>query len=94
MSQLPPIELLKSTHTFPTTFVFKVIGSADEAFLARVLAAARQSAGLSSDPEFTVRQSSNGKHVAVTLAIVTESAEKVLEIYQGLSGLEGLALLM
>ncbi len=94
MSQLPPLELLRSTHTFPTTFVFKVIGSAEEGFLARVLAAARTAAGMDADPQFTVRQSTNGKHIAISLAIPTDTAEKVLEIYRGLAEVEGIALLM
>jgi putative lipoic acid-binding regulatory protein len=94
MANLPPLELLRATHEFPTVYVFKVVGNADEGFLARVLSAARKAAALSVDPEFSVRQSSSGKHVAITLEIPTDTAERVLEIYRELSLLEGLAFLM
>jgi len=90
----PPVELLKSTHTFPTQFVFKVIGDAEGGFLARVLATTREAAGLLEDPVFTVRQSTGGKHVAVTLEVPTESAEQVLVIYGRLAEVEGLSLLL
>jgi uncharacterized protein len=93
-SKLPPLELLRTTHQFPTDFVFKVIGTADEGFLGRTLALAREASGLAADPEFTVRQSASGKHVAVTLRVPSESAEKVLEIYEALAKLDGLELLM
>ncbi len=94
MAQLPPLELLESTHRFPTDYVFKVIGKADEGFLARTLASARQSANLNADPEFTVRQSEHGKHVAVTLSVPAQSAQQVLDVYSKLSTIEGLVLLM
>lgn len=93
-SKLPPLELLRSTHEFPTNFVFKVIGASSGGFLGRVLAVAREASGLSTDPEFTVRQSASGKHVAVTLRVPSDSAEEVLTIYSALSKLDGLELLM
>jgi uncharacterized protein len=93
-AQLPPLELLESTHTFPTDFVFKVIGNAEDGFLGRALSAAREAAGLETDPAFTVRQSSGGKHVAVTLRVPTQNAQAVLTVYRSLSTLSGLELLM
>jgi uncharacterized protein len=94
MTRLPPLELLESTHKFPTRYIFKVIGSADDGFLARALAGARHSAKLSVDPEFTVRQSEHGKHLSVTLSVPAESAQQVLDVYSELSTLKGLVLLM
>lgn len=90
----PPIELLKSTHTFPETYIFKVIGTSDEGFLGRVLASAREAAGLQTDPEFSVRQTTGGRHVSVTLALPMESAERVVEVYKSLAKVEGLTLLL
>jgi putative lipoic acid-binding regulatory protein len=94
MSKLPSIELLESTHTFPSDYIFKVIGNADEGFLGRVLAAARESAELSADPEFSVKQTTGGKHISVTLTVHVPSAQRVHTIYEGLAKLEGLILLM
>ena len=93
-SKLPSVELLESTHTFPTNYTFKVIGKADDAFLARVLTGARRAAELEQDPEFTVRQTSNGKHVAVTLSVPSKDAPSVLKVYRELIDLPGLVLLM
>lgn len=92
--QLPHLELLKASHKFPGDYTFKVIGKADNGFLGRTLAAARAAAKLEKDPEFTVRQSAGGKHVAVTLQVPTESAESVIEIYKVLGKLDGLQMLM
>jgi len=94
MKQLPPVELLNSTHQFPGPFVLKVVGKAEDGFLGRVVATAREKSGLPADPAFTVRQSTTGKHVSVTVSIDVKDAEQVLEIYSALSNLQGLELLL
>jgi uncharacterized protein len=94
MKQLPSIELLESTHTFPSAYIFKVIGKSDDGFLSRVLAKARAANGVETDPPFTVRQTEGGRHVSVTLTVDVPSAARVHDIYKNLSELEGLVLLM
>lgn len=94
MKRFPSLELLESTHQFPAPYVFKVIGKSDEGFLGRVLASAREAAELDTDPTFTLRQTSEGKHVSVTLSVEVDSAGRVLAIYERLSELNGLILLM
>lgn len=94
MKQLPPVELLNSTHQFPGPFVFKAVGKAEEGFLGRVVATARETGRLEADPDFTVRQSTTGKHVSVTVSVEVKNAEQVLEIYSALSDLKGLELLL
>ncbi|MBY0370685.1 DUF493 domain-containing protein [bacterium] len=90
---LPPLELIKSTHEFPTDFVFKAIGNGTD-FVAHVVAAARQAAGSTQDPRFTVRESTSGNHVAVTLHVPTQTADQVLVIYEALAKVQGLSLLL
>ncbi len=94
MAKPPPIDLLHSTHTFPTDYTFKVIGSVENAFVDRVVAAARQAAYDSTKLQHSTRHTEGGKHVAVTLSVHAPSAEAVLEIYHALAKLEGLVLLM
>ena len=42
MENLPPIELLESTHSFPGAYQIKAIGVVADDFEARVLAAVRR----------------------------------------------------
>ena len=42
-------------HAFPGLYMFKVIGKADDAFVARVVAAVRAELGGAEDPPYTVR---------------------------------------
>ena len=45
MIKLPAVELLESRHAFPCHYTFKVIGSAEENFTARVVACVRDLEG-------------------------------------------------
>ncbi len=94
MKQLPSIELLESTHQFPSAYIFKVIGKADEGFLGRVLAQTRAANEMEIDPPFTVRQTEAGRHVSVTLTVDVPNAARVHSIYKGLAEVQGLVLLM
>ena len=94
MSNLPSIELLNSTHEFPTTYTMKVIGRADDDFAARVVAAARDELDLSIEIPYRTRKTSGGRHVSVTLELKMQSAEQVLMIYQRLGETPGVVLLL
>jgi putative lipoic acid-binding regulatory protein len=84
------LELLESNHEFPGPFIFKVIGFPDRAFVARVLLAVRDELNLEADPPFTMRQSSGGKYVALTLEPYLMAAEEVVAVYQVLQRIEGM----
>ncbi len=90
MSKLPPLELLKATHAFPGPYTFKVIGVAKDFFVARVVAAVREAMMYTTDPPYEERESVGGKHVAVTIELVMESAEQVHAVYERLMGVPGL----
>lgn len=93
MYELPPIDLLESTHTFPGPYMFKVIGRAERGFVARTVAAVRDQLAETSDPPYSVRESVGGRHVAVTLEPTVQTAQQVLDVYGRLKLLVGLVML-
>jgi putative lipoic acid-binding regulatory protein len=93
MYEMPPIDLLESTHTFPGPYMFKVIGLADRGFVARTVAAVREELAEPADPPYSVREAVGGRHVAVTVEPVVQTAQQVLDIYGRLKSLAGLVML-
>lgn len=94
MSQLPSIELLESTHQFPVAFTIKVIGHTQNDFVARILTAVRTVLDESVELPYTTRETSGGRHVAITIEPILDSAGQVLAVYECISGTDGLVLLM
>jgi putative lipoic acid-binding regulatory protein len=94
MGNMPSVELLESTHRFPGPYVFKVIGKAEDAFVARVVAAVREVLGGEADPPFETRHTSGGRHVSVTVRPHVHGAMQVLAIYSRLQTTAGLVMLM
>ncbi len=94
MGELPTIDLLERTHTFPGVYMFKVIGRADRAFAARAVAAVREALGWVSDPPFRVREAAGGRHVAVTLEPHLATAHEVLAVYRRLRTIAGLVMFL
>ena len=91
---LPNEELLDSIHSFPCPFRFKVIGNASDHFVGRVLAAFRLELPDGSEPSFSTRTTSGGRHVCVTVEPVMQSATDVIAVYARLRDLEGLVMLL
>ena len=94
MSDLPAIELLEASHTFPGPYMFKVIGRVENGFVARVIAAVREVLAEPVDPPFRIRQASGGRHVSVTLEPTVQSAEQVLAVYRRVRSTVGLVVLL
>jgi putative lipoic acid-binding regulatory protein len=93
MSSLPSLDLLEQTHVFPCPYLFKIIGKADQDFLARVVAAVREELLAEIDPAYRIRQTAGGRHLAVTLEPTVQSAQQVLAVYRRLGSLDGLVML-
>jgi len=91
---LPSVEVLETHHDFPCQYTFKVIGSSKDNFLTRVVSAVRDELQLDVDPEYSMRSTRNGNHVAVTLEPHCESAQRVLAIYGRLTGMDGVVMLL
>lgn len=86
---LPPLELIESTHYFPGPYMFKVIGRGEEGFAARVVAAVRAGLGTMTDCPYRLQHTPNGRYVSVTLEPELERAADVLEIYRRFRELPG-----
>jgi putative lipoic acid-binding regulatory protein len=93
MKELPALELLESTHTFPGPYMFKVIGKSERGFVARAVAAVREELENPVDPPYRVREAAGGRHVAVTLQPTVQNAQQVLDVYGRLRLLVGLVVL-
>ena len=94
MSQMPPVELLESTHDFPCVYLFKVIGKTEDGFVARVAAAVREELACDGDPPYSLRQARGGGHVAVTLEPRVQSASQVLAVYRRVQRIDGVVMLL
>jgi putative lipoic acid-binding regulatory protein len=94
VDELPLIELLEKTHTFPGVYVFKVIGRSEGAFAERVVAAVRDELACAVDPPFRVRQTRGGRHVAVTVEPPVATAQQVLAVYRRLRTTAGLVMVL
>lgn len=94
MDTLPSIELLESTHTFPCTYVVKVIGRSDRGFVGRVVAAVRDYLEAEVDPPYRVKSTSAGRHVSVTLEPTVQTAWDVLALYGRIKDIAGVVLVM
>lgn len=94
MHDLPAIELLESTHSFPCAYTFKVIGRAEGNFVGRVVRSVRGELPADNEPPFSSRRTAAGRHVSVTIEPTLDTAAQVLDIYRSLAELEGLVLLL
>lgn len=93
MTSLPSHELLEKTHSFPCPYEFKIIGKAEDTFLARVVAVVREELTAQDDPPHRVREAVGGRHLSVTLEPVVHSAHQILAIYRRLQVIDGLVML-
>jgi len=88
------IALLEDTHTFPGTYMFKVIGKVENGFVARVVAAVRDELADEADPPFHFREAAGGRHVSVTVEPRVQTAQQVLDIYRRIKKMAGIVLLL
>ena len=93
-SALPTFDLLEKTHTFPCPYLFKIIGKANDGFLAQVVAVVREELLIEIDPPYRVREAVGGRHLSVTLEPVVQSAQQVVAIYRRLRVLDDLVMLL
>ncbi len=91
---LPSVEILEAHHTFPGPYAFKVIGTDEGNFTARVVSSVRDELRLELDPPYTFRTTKNGNHVAITLEPDCESAQQVIAVYSRLMGMDGIVMLL
>ena len=83
-----------ATHSFPGSFTFKVIGRAENDFVAMVLDAIQLLVIGDAEIPHSTRETSGGRHIAITAEPHVESPEMVLEIYERLRELPGVVMLL
>jgi hypothetical protein len=88
------LERLEDVHSFPGDYTFKVIGSNSPEFVSRVVQAAVNILGKSSDPDVDTRESSKGNHISVTLTVSVEEADVVLEIYDAFQAMDDIRFIL
>lgn len=88
------LQALNDCHTFPGPFMFKVIGENSPEFVLRVRDTCTVILGENASPNITTRESSKGRHQAVTLVVQVETADHVLDVYQALQTLSGVRFLL
>ena len=93
MDQLPALDLLESTHQFPCPYLFKIIGTTENGFVARAVAAVREELACPVDPPFQTRVTPGGRYIAVSVQPQVQSAQQVLAVYRRLKVLAGLVVL-
>ena len=86
-------ELLESTHDFPGPYTLKAIcllytSPSPVALAARAVGASGH------DPAVSARASSRGSHLCVTVTVVVERADAVLEMYASVSSVPGLRMML
>jgi putative lipoic acid-binding regulatory protein len=91
---LPSVEILESSHVFPGPYLFKVIGHAEGNFTGRVVFTVRDELQLEEDPPYTLRNTQNGRHVAISLEPDCETPQQVIAIYSRLMGMDGIVMLL
>ena len=91
---LPPLELLEATHVFPGKYVFKAIGPNREEFIETVVAIVRDELQHDFDLPYELNATPAGRHVAITIEPLIETAEQVLAIYQRIKNVEGLVMML
>ena len=84
------LDMLNELHTFPGPYIIKAIGRNEDDFVSRVVRATQNRVAADGSVQHTVRETPGGRHVAVTLTAVMQSAEEVLEAYDALRDLDGL----
>ncbi|WP_169977268.1 YbeD family protein [Tautonia rosea] len=92
-NNIPSADLLESVHPFPGSYQIRAIGSSDEDFPARVVAAVQEELAGPGELDHSVRFTKGGRHVSVTLDITVQSADQVRAIYARLHEVSGLRLL-
>lgn len=94
MDPIPSEELLASHHAFPGVYRIKAIGSTEGDFPARIVAAAAEELSGPGEVDYSVRETSGGRHAAVTLDLTVQTPAQVRAIYERLRTVEGLSLLL
>ena len=88
------LDRLNDVHTFPGSYVFKIIGENSPEFVTRTVQACLNVLGPNATPSVTTRESSGKRHVSVTVDAIVDDAEMVLRVYDILGKLDGVKFIL
>lgn len=91
MAQPPP--KLEDLVEFPAAFTFRVMGQASDDLPDRCAAALSAALGQAPD-SVELRESAQGRYLAVRLGATVTSAEQIYAAYAALRGVEGVRLVL
>jgi putative lipoic acid-binding regulatory protein len=83
--------LLEEQETFPLDFTFKCVGHNSVAFKQSAAQLPAKFPGL---VETLARESSSGKHLALTFAFKAPSADAIAAVFQAIERLEGVLVIL
>ncbi len=89
----PSRELLLANHAFPGEYIVKAFGPCTEAFREAIRSAAADVVG-EERATVTERASRHGAKVCVTLRLNAQSVDEVIDVYERIHRVEGLALIL
>lgn len=93
-AQPSPQELLDAVHQFPCEFLIKVIGASSDNFIQRVIAAVIALDILETDVTYTSRHTSGGRHTSVSLTLIAQSSQQVMDIFAAIRQVHGVVMVM
>ena len=88
-----PTPKLEDLVDFPTPFTFRVMGEADETLVARCTAALEGTLGRPVD-EVELRESAQGRFLAVRLGVQVHDADEIYGVYAALREVSGVRLVL
>lgn len=91
MNKEDAISRLNESYTFPTDFLFKVIGKAEGTFEAEVRTVCEAHGGAK---DWSARESKGARHRALTIRLHVKNAEEVVSIWAKLRACTGTHMLL
>ena len=89
----PSVELLLATHVFPGEYIVKAFGPGNDGFRAEVLASAAAVIG-AERVRTSERGSRHGRKICITLTLSVETVDDVVRVYEQISGVPELLMLL
>ncbi len=88
------LERLEEQHSFPGSFMFKAIGPNNAPFVAAVTQAVVVVLGVHTVPDVRTKESSGGRHIAVTLVAQVQRSQQVVDIWALMAKVDGVKMVM
>lgn len=81
-------EKLEITHSFPSYYIYKFIVPAEHKNIAKIRIVFEDKGA-----DFSSRESRNGKYLSLTIKVLVNNADDVINYYRQVSAIEGIVML-